>query len=90
MIFTIDILMMNLGMYLSNLSFLKFNHKIMALISIVGISSSIFVLSFVEQFHEYLIFYGIFFGLFIGYGYMAPIKNCYEHIPNKKGRKYII
>ncbi len=30
-------------------------------------------------------FYGIVFGLFIGYGYFAPVKNCYEQIPDKKG-----
>jgi hypothetical protein len=25
--------------------------------------------------------------MFIGYGYMAPIKNCYEHIPKLKGNQ---
>jgi hypothetical protein len=36
------------------------------------------------------VIYGIFYGLFIGFGYLAPIKNCYDHLPNKKGKKNII
>lgn len=42
-------------------------------------------MSFCDQFWHFLVLYGIVFGLFIGYGYMAPIKNCYQHIPELKG-----
>ena len=30
------------------------------------------------------------FGFFIGFGYLAPLKNTFEHLPNRKGNKSII
>ncbi len=82
---TVSIFVLNIGMPIINLKFLQFSNKITALISICGVCASIFCLSFLDQFIYYIIFYGFTFGLFIGFGYLAPIKNCYEHIPGKKG-----
>lgn len=44
------------------------------------------LLSLVDQFAYYIVIYGLIYGLFIGYGYMAPLKNCYDHMPNRKGK----
>lgn len=82
----ISILILNFGMPLSNIKQLQFSNRITTLISIIGVCGSLLGASFGNSFWTYLIFYGIFFGVFIGFGYLAPIKNCYEHIPQYKGR----
>ncbi len=86
----ISIIILNFGMPLSNIKQLQFSNRITTLISIVGICGSLLGASFGASFEAYLIFYGIFFGIFIGFGYLAPIKNCYEHIPQYKGRFILI
>jgi hypothetical protein len=73
--------MQNTGIFLSSVKVLKFNYKIMSLISISGIAASMFILSFLNQYEYFVALYGIAFGLFIGYGYLAPIKNCYDYLP---------
>lgn len=74
-------------MLLPKINKLKFSNFLTSIISIIGISSSVFVISFSKSFALFFLFYGIVFGLFIGFGYVAPVKNCYEHIPDKKGIK---
>ena len=74
-----------LGMPLINIKAIQFNHRITSAIAVLGVCLSIFAVSFGNRFAYYIVCYGIFFGVFIGYGYMAPIKNCYEYIPTWKG-----
>jgi nitrate/nitrite transporter NarK len=47
------------------------------------------LLAFGYAFWQYMLLYGVLFGLFIGFGYLAPMKNCFEHIPDRKGNKYV-
>jgi hypothetical protein len=82
----ISIIVLNVGMPLCNIRQLQFSNRITTLISIVGVCLSVFFISFGQAFWVYVLLYGIFFGVFIGFGYLAPIKNCYEHIPERKGR----
>ena len=82
----ISIVVLNVGMPICNVKQLQFSNRITTLISIVGICAAVLIMSFGSQFWHFLILYGIVFGLFIGYGYLAPIKNCYEHIPELKGK----
>lgn len=84
----ISIFVLNVGMPLCNLKQLQFSNRITTLISILGVCLSILAVSFGDSYAAYLIIYGILFGLFIGFGYLAPIKNCYLHIPHLKGNFY--
>jgi hypothetical protein len=86
----VSIIVLNLGMPLCNIPQLQFSNRITTLISIIGVCASVFLLSFGDAFWLYVVLYGIVFGLFIGFGYLAPIKNCYQHIPDRKGRYMII
>lgn len=82
----ISIIVLNFGMPINNIPQLQFSNRIITLISIIGICLAVFLISFGNAFWHYLLLYGIVFGLFIGYGYLAPIKNCYEHLPGRKGK----
>ena len=73
----ISIIILNLGMPINNIPQLQFSNKINTLISVVGVCLSVGVMSLGNQLWHVMLFYGILYGLFIGYGYMAPIKNCY-------------
>lgn len=86
----ISIIVLNFGMPLCNIPQLQFSNRITTFISIIGVCGSILTISFGTQFWHYLLIYGIVFGIFIGFGYLAPIKNCYEHIPHLKGNYFII
>ncbi len=72
-------------MIFPKLKALTFSHQITCLICIIGVALSVFTISFSESFFLYILIYGIAFGISIGFGYVAPLKNCYEHIPDKKG-----
>ncbi len=85
----ISILILNVGMPLCNIRMLQYSDRITTLISILGICTSILLVSFGNTFIFYLFVYGIVFGIFIGFGYLAPIKNCYSHIPHLKGTYWI-
>jgi len=85
----ISIIVLNVGMPLGNIPQLQFSNRITTLISIIGVCLSVFMISFGDSFWVYLVVYGMLFGIFIGFGYLAPIKNCYEHIPDRKGRFHI-
>ena len=82
-----SVIFTNVGIYCNNFKILTFGNRITALITVIGISLSVLSVSFIDNFIGYIIIYGIIFGFFIGYGYMAPLKNCYEHLPNRKGYK---
>jgi uncharacterized YccA/Bax inhibitor family protein len=85
----VSIIVLNFGMPINNIPQLQFSNKINTLISVIGVCISVCVMSFGNQLWHVMLFYGIFYGLFIGYGYMAPIKNCYEHIPDRKGNYFL-
>ena len=72
-------------MLFPKLKMFTFNNRITCMISIIGVALSVFVISFSQSFFLYILIYGICFGVAIGFGYVAPLKNCYEHIPDKKG-----
>ena len=84
-ILPISYVVLSFGMLFPNVKVLQFSNKITTTISIVGISLSVFIMSFAEELWLYIVVYGVLFGLFMGFGYIAPIKNCYEHIPKQKG-----
>lgn len=81
----ISIIVLNFGMPLCNVRQLQFSNRMTTFISILGVCGSIFLISFCDAFWQYFLIYGIVFGMFIGFGYLAPIKNCYQHIPQLKG-----
>jgi hypothetical protein len=83
---TLAVIFTNVGILISNFPILTFSNRITGLIAVIGISLSMLVLSFCTQFAFYAIIYGVIYGFFIGYGYMAPLKNCYDHLPNRKGK----
>jgi hypothetical protein len=58
----------------------------MTLISVLGVSASTYALSFVADLFSYIFYYGVWFGLFLGYGYLIPIRNCYDYLPDRKGK----
>jgi hypothetical protein len=84
-IVTISVLCVNAGMVLPRLPALTFSNRVTSLISMVGVAVSVFTISFSHSFSLYVLIYGVIFGVFIGFGYMAPLKNCYEHLPERKG-----
>ena len=86
LVLPIAVVVQNLGMPLSNIPQLQFSNRIITLSSVVAVSVAIFTLSYSNQFWQVAMLYALVFCLFIGYGYLAPIKNCYQHIPHKKGK----
>lgn len=84
-ILVISIITTNIGIFLSGLKKLRFNYRLMALISIIGVSGSTYALSYMETLLQYLLIYGVLFGLFLGYGYLVPVRNCYDYLAEKKG-----
>ena len=81
--------MTNVGMFFSNFQVLTFPNRITSLITVLGIGIATLVMSFCNNFALYIVLYGFTYGFFIGYGYLAPLKNTYEHLPNKKGKSSI-
>jgi hypothetical protein len=63
----------------------SFGNRISTLVFIVGVAGTMFIVSFTSSFVLYILIYGLFYGLFIGFGYISPLANCIEHIPDKKG-----
>jgi sugar phosphate permease len=88
-ILTLSIITTNFGIFLSSLKKLKFNYRLMVLISVIGVSLSTYALSYMTNLYTYIFFYGICFGLFLGYGYLIPIRNCYDYLPDQKGKKLL-
>ena len=82
---TICLITTNIGIFLSSLKKLKFNYRLMALISVLGVSASTYALAYITSLYSYIFFYGICFGLFLGYCYLIPIRNCYDYLPEQKG-----
>ena len=75
----------NLGIFLANLPILRFSNRVTCLISAFGVGACSLVVSFLDQFIYYVLIFGVLSGIFVGFAYMAPIKNCYEHLPHRKG-----
>ncbi len=77
-ILVISIITTNIGIFLSGLKKLRFNYRLMALISIIGVSGSTYALSYMETLFSYLLLYGVLFGLFLGYGYLVPVSRLFS------------
>lgn len=84
-ILTLAVVFTNTGIFASNFKALSFANRTTSLISTFGISGAMLLLSFSQSFALYILLYGVLYGFSIGYGYMAPLKNCYDHLPNRKG-----
>lgn len=84
---TFALISCNLGIFLANFKLLSFSNRMTEFICISGISLTTFALSYCDKLIYYVLLYGVVFGFFIGYGYMAPLKNCYDHLPNRKGNR---
>lgn len=87
---TMAIIFTNIGIFCCNFKILSFSNRITSAISVLGISLCMLILSFLHSFIFYILIYGLLYGFFIGFGYMAPLKNCYDHLPNRKGIDFII
>jgi hypothetical protein len=75
----------NVGIFASNFKLITFSNRVTSIIAVSGISVAMLILSFCDHFAYYVVIYGCLYGFFIGYGYMAPLKNCYDHLPHRKG-----
>lgn len=80
----------NFGMFCSNFPQITYSNRTTSFIAVLGIALAMLALSFSTHFALYVIIYGVFYGFFIGYGYMAPLKNCYDHLPDRKGTFLVI
>ena len=80
-----SVIFTDVGMFLGNFDRLKLSNKVTALIGALGIALCTFLVSFCKVFVPYLLIYGVVYGCFIGFGYLASMKNCFEHLPNRKG-----
>lgn len=84
-LFTLTIITINIGTALSTFYLSKISNRILCIAAILCLSSVVFIASFMETFVGFVIFYGVLHGLSIGVGYFPPLKNCYLHLPTKKG-----
>ena len=83
---TLTVIVLTLSMYLVNLPFLqRVSSRSTTIFSVICTCLVYLVLSLAKSYTMYVLIYGVAFGCFIGLGYMAPMKNCYEHIPDRKG-----
>lgn len=84
-LFTLTMIMISIGVTISNMALYKTPNRIICIIAVVGLSASVFISSFMKTFAGYVSFYGLIYGFFIGIGYYPPVKNAYLHLPNRKG-----
>lgn len=84
-LFTIAIIMVNVGMSLGNLLSSRLTNQVICAIAVACVATSVFISSFMTSFVGFILFYGILYGLSIGIGYLAPVKNAYLHLPARKG-----
>lgn len=84
-LFTLTFVTINLGIALSSTFFLRTSNRILCLIALIGMSLSVYISSYMDSFIGYVIFYGFTYGISIGFGYYPPLKNCYLHLPKRKG-----
>lgn len=85
LLFTSTLLLINVGITISVMVFSSVSNRILCIIAVTGMSSAVFVSSFMTTFVGYVLSYGIMYGVFIGFGYFQPVKNAYLHLPDKKG-----
>jgi MFS family permease len=85
LLITITFVTVNLGVALSTIFFSNISNRIQCIIAVIGVSGSVFAASFMTNFVGILIFYGCCYGVCIGMGYFPPVKNCYLHLPSRKG-----
>ena len=74
-----------MGTAIANAFLTHVSNRILCIGAIIGMSLSVLAASFMQTFAGFVIFYGICYGLSIGIGYFPPLKNCYLHLPRRKG-----
>ena len=84
-VFTITIVMLNVGMPLGSFLSHRLSNRVISMISVTSLSAVVLITSFMTDFITIIIFYGILNGLAIGLGYIAPVKNAYTHFQDRKG-----
>jgi OFA family oxalate/formate antiporter-like MFS transporter len=84
-LFTLTFVTVNVGIVLSTLFLSKLSNRIQCIIAVICMSGSVFGASFMTTFFGFCVFYGLFYGISIGIGYFPPVKNCYLHLPTRKG-----
>lgn len=84
-ILTLALIFTNVGIFACNFKWLAFSNRVTSLVTSLGISLSTLALSYCSELYQYVVLYGMVYGFFIGFGYMAPLKNCYDHLPDRKG-----
>lgn len=77
--------MVNVGTAIANTFLTNVSNRILCIAAIIAMSLSVFAASFMETFAGFVAFYGVGYGLSIGIGYFPPLKNCYLHLPKRKG-----
>ena len=85
-VYTMATVNMNVGLFID--SFLKkrrLTNKQICIVSIIVLSFSIFLTSFMNELIGLIIFFGIFNGIGMGIGYTCPLKNSDYAFPNRKG-----
>lgn len=85
---TLTVIVLTLSMYLVNLPFLqRVSSRVMTILCVICTCIVYLALSLAKTYTMYVLIYGVAFGCFIGLGYMAPMKNCYDHIPDRRGKE---
>lgn len=84
-LFTLTLIFINIRVVVSTMFLSNISNRILTIAAVIGMSSAVFVASFVTRFIGFVIFYGLVYGFFIGIGYFPPVKNAYLHLPKKKG-----
>jgi len=88
---TLTVIVLTLSMILVNLPlFQRLSGQLITMVCVICTCIVYLALSLAKSYTMYVLIYGVAFGCFIGLGYMAPMKNCYEHIPERKGKEAII
>lgn len=85
LVFAFIIVMEDIGLPIEAFASRYLSNRIECLISVIGLSLSIFCASFMQTFIGIVIFMGVINGICIGFGYLPPIKNAYSHLPDRKG-----
>jgi OFA family oxalate/formate antiporter-like MFS transporter len=84
-LFTSTLFLINVGTFISTMFLSHVSNRLLSILAVVAMSSSVFISSFMTKFVGYIFFYGLTYGFSIGVGYFPPVKNAYLHLPTKKG-----
>jgi len=85
LLFTLTHIFINFGTFICTTYLTNLPNRLLCIIAILGMSSCVFAVSFVDKFIGFAILYGFAYGSCIGVGYFVPTRNAYLHLPNRKG-----